>query len=443
VQSASQINAGKAVEPLFGCGCRWNQQTGERRNMKYNAWTLALISAGIVSLPAVARAEETTNAVLTALSTTTISGYVDTSAHWNPGTGNQNLPAYTPNGQPGGRKADGFNLDLVALTLSKPPGEGDWSAGYNATLLFGPDAVGYNTSFNGAVASDFSLKDAYVDLNAPLGNGLDIKLGTFTEILGYEVYETGNNPNYTRSYGYAIEPTAMTGVLLGYQLTSAVALNAGICDAWSAGVNARTFGGAVNPKAESFKTYMGSVTFTCPTNFGFLSGSTLSGGVINGYDAVNLVDKTSLYIGGTVNTPITGVKVGAAYDYVMLGPNNIGVGGPFHQSGYQGAFGIYLSWQATEKLSFYTRGEYFTESGYLAGPAATAGFGALGTAGEARSAFEVTETAQYDLWKNVLARFEFRWDHAEHGNGFGGFSPGTAANSDNAFLLAANIIYKF
>jgi hypothetical protein len=183
---------------------------------------------------------------------------------------------------------------------------------------------------------------------------------------------------------------------------------------------------------------MGSVTFTCPTNFGFLSGSTLSGGAINGYDAATTADKTSLYIGGTLNTPISNLKVGAAFDYVMLGPNNFNpanlVVAPFHQSGYQGAFGLYLSYQATEKLSLYTRGEYFTESGYLA---------AGGIAGAAASAFEFTETVQYDLWKNVLARLEFRWDHAEHGNGFGGVAAGAAPTGNNAFLLAANIIYKF
>jgi hypothetical protein len=346
---------------------------------------------------------------------------------WNPGTGNQNLPAITPNGRPGGTKADGFNLNVIALTLSKPAGEEAWSAGYNATLLFGPDAAGYNTSV-GAFPGDFSLKDAYVDLHAPLGNGLDIKLGTFTEVLGYEVYETGNNPNYTRSYGYAIEPTAMTGVLAGYQLSSSVAVNAGICDAWNAGVNARSS----PPKAESFKTYMGSVTFTCPTNCGFVSGSTLSGGAINGFDAGTGADKTSLYIGGTLNTPIPSVKVGAAYDYAMLGPNQFGA--VQRQSGYQGAFGLYVSWQATEKLSLYSRGEYFSESGYLAG---------AGVAGAVASAFEFTETVQYDLWKNVLARLEFRWDHAEHGSGFGGFAAGAAPNAENAFMLAANIVYKF
>src|SRR5215831_10842779 len=198
--------------------------------MKYNAWTLALIGTGIINVPAISQAEESTNAVpalLTGLSATTLSGYVDTSAHWNFGTGNANLPTYTPNAQPGGTKADGFNLNLVALTINKPVGEGEWGAGYNATLLFGPDAVGYNPTFTSTGLNDFSLKDTYVALHAPLGNGLDFKLGTFTEILGYEVYETGNNPNYTRSYGYMIEPTPVTGLFGTYQVCPAVSANFG------------------------------------------------------------------------------------------------------------------------------------------------------------------------------------------------------------------------
>ena len=105
--------------------------------------------------------------------------------------------------------------------------------------------------------------------------------------------------------------------------------------------------------------------------------------------------------------------------------------------------GLHLSYQATEKLSLYTRGEYFTESGYLAGTAGTPGSYALGIAGTAASAFELTETVQYDLWKNVLARLEFRWDHAEHGAGFGGVATGAAPTAENAFLLAANLVYKF
>ena len=41
---------------------------------------------------------------MTALSATTISGYVDTSAVWNPGTGNANPAPYAFNGG----KQDGF-----------------------------------------------------------------------------------------------------------------------------------------------------------------------------------------------------------------------------------------------------------------------------------------------------------------------------------------------
>ena len=84
---------------LRGC-CGGNQENVESWNMNHNAWTLALIGAGVVSLPAVASAEEHTNNVLTALSTTTISGYVDTSMQWNPGTGNQNLPQYPLGSKP-------------------------------------------------------------------------------------------------------------------------------------------------------------------------------------------------------------------------------------------------------------------------------------------------------------------------------------------------------
>jgi hypothetical protein len=395
--------------------------------MKYNGWTLALIGAGVVSLPAmVAHAEESTNVVLTALSTTTISGYVETSAHWNPGTGNANLPTYSPNGRPGGLKADGFNLDVVALTFSKPPGEGDWSAGYNATLLFGPDAVGYNNS-PGAGPSDFSLKDAYVDLHAPLGNGLDLKLGTFTEILGYEVYEAGNNPNYTRSYGYEIEPTALTGALATYQFSKVISAQAGIADTWSAGLNNRSN----PPKSESFKTYMGAATLTAPDSLGFLAGSTLSGGIINGFDTGSQAIKTSWYVGGTFKTPCKCLTVGLAYDYVNLA-NSVAPGALAPRSGYQSAAAAYLLWQATEKLAFNTRVDYFSQSEYLA------------AAGTPEEVFALTETVQYDLWKNVVSRLEFRWDHSLNGTAaYGGTTANPGPALKNAFLVAASLIYKF
>jgi hypothetical protein len=402
--------------------------------MKCNKWTLALVGAGLVSLPSLASAEEHPNSVLTSLSPTTISGYVDTSMEWNPGTGNQNLPLYTPNGAPSGSKADGFNLDSVALTISKPVGEGEWSAGYNATLLFGPDAVGFNNSIGTPPTSDFALVDAYVILRAPVGNGLDFKIGTFASPLGYEVYQAGNNPNYTRSYGYELEPTQLTGVQMAYQFNSIVSANVGVVNTWSAGINNRA-SQPYGPKPEGYETYLGSFTLTAPDSLGFLSGSTLTGAIINGDNSQyastsgqNGITETSFYAGGTIKTPLKWLSVGVAFDYECLGPNQ--VAGVINNSGYQYAWGGYLLIQPTEKLSFNFRGEYLSQSTYLA---------AASNGGLPGQAMELTASIQYDLWKNVLTRAEFRWDHALNGSDPWGAAP----SLDNAYLLALNIIYKF
>jgi hypothetical protein len=389
------------------------------------------MGAGLVSLPSLASAEEKPSSVLTALSATTISGYVDTSMEFNPGTGNQNLPLYTPNGAPSGLKANGFNLDSVALTISKPVGEGEWSAGYNATLLFGPDAVGFNNSF-GTPATDFSLVDTYVILRAPIGNGLDFKLGTFACPIGYEVYQAGNNPNFTRSYGYELEPTQLTGLQVAYQFCPVVSANFSIANTWSAGINNRAFP-PQGPKPAGYETYCGTVTLTAPDSLGFLSGSTLTGGIVNGDNAlipstklgVGGVTETSFYAGATIKTPLKALSVGMAFDYACLGPNRAAV--VVNNSGYQYAGALYLLIQATEKLSFNLRGDYLNQSTYL------------GTSGLPAESLALTASVQYDLWKNVLTRAEFRWDHALQDNG----PWGPSGSLDNAYMLALNIIYKF
>src|SRR3989442_2029165 len=104
--------------------------------MKVNQWTLGLAAAGLATLPSTVRAEEKASPMLTALSATTISGYVNTSMEWNPGTGNANPPVFFFNRG----KQDGFNLDVVKLTIERPLDEQQWAAGYKVDLIFGPDA---------------------------------------------------------------------------------------------------------------------------------------------------------------------------------------------------------------------------------------------------------------------------------------------------------------
>src|SRR5256714_7156987 len=234
--------------------------------MKFNPWTVALLGAGIVSVPAITQAEEKPNFVQTALASTTLSGYVDTSVQWNFGTGNENLPPYAFGGP---AKADGFNLNVVELRLDKPVEAADvWGAGYRVDLLAGPDANAFATQSSG-IPADFGVKQAYVALHAPVGNGLDFKLGVWDTIVGYEVFEAGNNPNFTRSYGYTMEPTTHTGLLATYQVCDLISVNAGIANTLGPRINERG-SPPFNTQAESWKTYMASVTLTAPTNSGFL-----------------------------------------------------------------------------------------------------------------------------------------------------------------------------
>src|SRR5262249_25430497 len=210
--------------------------------MKCNAWTLGLVSAGLVSLPAVTQAEEKPSSVLTALSATTLSGYVDTSAQWNFGTGNANVPGYflnTPS------KADGFNLNVVELNLEKTIEPTDqWGAGYKVSILAGPDANLFNTrSAVSTGSSDFAVKQAYVALHAPLGNGLDFKIGVWDTLIGYEVFESINNPNVTRSYGYTMEPTTHTGIQATYQVCDFLSTSVGIANTFGPTINGRAFFG--------------------------------------------------------------------------------------------------------------------------------------------------------------------------------------------------------
>src|SRR5258706_3590935 len=240
--------------------------------MKFNKWTLGLAAVGVVSLASAAKAEEKANLVQTALSATTLSGYVDTSAQWNIGTGNGRLPDYKFGGA---SKADGFNLDVVQLRIEKPLDESEWAAGYRVDLWAGPDANVLNTqSINSVGGADFAIRQAYVALRMPLGNGLDWKIGVFDSIIGYESVESPNNPNYTRSYGHSIEPQTHTGVLASYRFTVMLSASLGIANTIGPNINDRaqgpnggTVAGFSNwTKAESYKTYMASVAVTAPEN---------------------------------------------------------------------------------------------------------------------------------------------------------------------------------
>lgn len=409
--------------------------------MKFNKWTLGLAAVGVVSLASAVQAEERDNPVMTALSSTTISGYVDTAAVWrfgnntSRGAGSGWLVPGAVNANPATaaayqNKADIFNLNAVGLTLEKPLDEAEWSAGYRVDMVYGPDIVGWNPSVNSFGVSDFGLKQAYVVLRAPVGNGLDFKLGTFDSVVGFESFEAYKNPHWTRSYGWEIEPTQHTGATVSYRFNDMIAMSAGIANTAASGINAR----ANRPGAivsETEKTYLGNITLTAPDSLGFLAGSTLTAGVVNGLNN-SASDMTWIYVGGVMNTPLEGLKLGAAWDARYQ--DRVGD----VKQGYAYTIAGYVMYQATEKLNVAARVDY------AKGTAGTWYFIGGGESDPMNRLLGITGTVDYKLWENVITRLEFRWDHELTGQKSSASTPGPFGFDDNNnYLLALNVIYRF
>ena len=287
-----------------------------------------------------------------------------------------------------------------------------------------------------------------------MGNGIDWKIGVFDSIIGYEVFDAGSNPNYTRSWGYAVEPTELTGILASYKINDEWSISAGIANTLESGINQRAYDYTADyyMKQNNWnKAYIGSLTFTAPSSWGWAAGSSLYAGIeygfagggdwgYTGYYANG--NQVNYYLGGTLNTPWKQLTVGAALDYVW----NAGGGGTDYGDIWYNddtVVGLYATYKATDKLSFNGRAEYihgqYNENYY--------GYYGYSYSSEA---FEVTGTMEYDLWANVVSRLELRLDHV------GSFHTPYAINaaSDNNYNgsnlanktsvgLYANIIYKF
>lgn len=376
--------------------------------MKLNKRTLAIAVTSVAGLASVHADEHPVN---TALSSTTLYGFVDTAAIWNFGSNSDVLTRFNNTGVD---RQDGFNLNAVKLALEKPLDEGTWSAGYKTELWFGPDSVGMPGRLGDG---DLAIKQAYVSLRAPVGNGLDFKIGQFDPIIGYETADSYTNPNFSRSLGFALEPLGHQGVLTSYQFSEIFGVSAGVANTWN--------GPGVNSKVgtQSIKTYMAGIVVKAPESTGWLQGSSLYAGIVDGGVDGKDNDITSLYVGGTISTPLKGFSLGAGYDYLSYNYT----GSESHQ--FANATSLYASYQLTEQIKLNGRAEYATSSGGLFGTTP-------GGYEDNEQILAYTFTVDYALWANVITRAELRWDHASRGT-IGG------SGEKNDLSLALNVIYKF
>ena len=352
--------------------------------MNVNKWTVGLAAAGLVSLASVAQAQEAKETVKTLVASTTVSGYVSASYTWIPGV----TQAATTLAHSDSRN-DRIALDVVSLTFASAKGDGEWAAGYKVQAWLGPDASTLTTSSDG----DVQIKNAYIDLRAPIGSGLGIKVGVFDLPFGMEGGDRTGNAHYSHSLGYGLEPTQLTGVQLDYKVSDAVSVTAGVANSSSPLINSSGANGDRN-------TYFGAITFKAPDSLGMLKGTEVTAGIINGEASGSAVNLSNYYVGIALPTFVTNLKVGVALDFKQ---NNGG-------NNDDQITGIYAAYKVSDKLTANLRAE----------------FGEI-TAVDRES---YTATLRYALWANVLSQLEYRLDTK------------SGANS-TANAVIANLIYSF
>jgi hypothetical protein len=141
-------------------------------------------------------------------------------------------------------RSNDYQLNQIYLSLARAVGEEGWhwDVGGRVDLLYGTDSF-YTTARGLETHGDLSPKwnsqryglampQAYMEVYAPWGNGLTMKLGHFYSILGYETVPAAENFFYSKSFALQYgEPFTHTG-FLGSTRLGTLDVHAGMTRGW-------------------------------------------------------------------------------------------------------------------------------------------------------------------------------------------------------------------
>jgi hypothetical protein len=332
-----------------------------------------------------------------------LSGYVDTSYVYNFNEQNN----FGNSGRVFDTEGNGFTIHAAEVVLEKQMSD-ESPIGFRTDLFFGDDAdlIGATglTDANDAEGTDndqVDLQQAYVTYRAPIGEGVDIKVGKFVTLLGAEVIESPANWNFSRSYmfGYSI-PFTHTGILATYGLPflgESGSTTLGMVNGWDIVDD--------NNKAKSF---LGNVVL------GPWNNLTLSSNVVYGAEqANNSHDQRGVISNVLTWAPTDQWTFMGNWDYGheedAIGVGAAGGSGADNAS-WQG-YALYARYVPTDRSALASRVEWFNDQDGVR--VAPGGGAALAGSGHGDvEFFEWTLTGEYKLHEHLLARLEYRLDKA-------------------------------
>jgi hypothetical protein len=212
--------------------------------------------------------------------------------------------------------------------------------------------------------------------------GFQADFGQFVTSAGAEVIESGDNWNYSRSLLFALAiPYYHFGLRTSMPVTSTTTVGVQVVQGWNNifDNNSGKTVGITGVQAKKHYTLSGNYYFGPENN-----------NTNHGYR--NLFDTTLLL------TPTAKFNAYINYDYGQnrnANSTNTGVADLVHWQGIAGAAHL----QATSKITATVRAEYFSDNN---------GF----STGTAQKLNEVTLTGDYLIHPGILARAEYRHDHA-------------------------------
>lgn len=326
--------------------------------------------------------------------------------------------------------ANGFMPHLAQLLLEKPADAGGGAldrVGFRARLNFGLDArvtKARSNPLTGTSNDEMDFQEMYVQYIVPIGNGLDVKFGKINTLIGYEVIQSWENPNFSRSFMFGLgQAFTTTGLRVTYQFNPMVLASIGVINGWD---NVDD-----NNKGKSVEWL---VALTPHERFGLsVYGSygpeqpnrTFGGTFTPGPPAGNSPSSNRLAVGTIATIKVTDQDTVILEPYYVNETNNparasnAALKGNARWDGFAG----YLIHDFTDQWSFRFRGEIFEDAGgsrTCGGTFDSAGgvntcFGATNTTPAtpvAQTLWDITPTLQFKPVPSLITRIEFRHDHS-------------------------------
>ena len=365
------------------------------------------------------------NPVMTLLKQTKLSGFVDTGyqvsfnslSTFGGASNNSTAPGVAGDGKNPIRvfdnRGNSFYLNAVQLNLERLATK-DMIVGYHLELAAGHDPAIYD-------AGNVALQEGWVEILVPIGNGLDIRFGKMATLTGYEVLESVNDLNYSRSllFGFAI-PFTHTGVHASYSMggeeNNLVTLTLGLVNGFNS-ITTSTFEDDNHGKGMYFQVGLKPIKDLSVISTVLVANETNTGGGAG--DKKYVFDLVANY---TMDKLLLGFN----FDW---GSQQAAIGG-VNRAAISGV-ALYTKYQVNDWFAPVLRVEYMSDQdGVIPGLGPVTG----ADSGTGSRIFEFTLTGEFKIAQQMIFRVEFRHDDSNNHNFVRNGNP---ARGDNTFGVEA------